>query len=87
MLVNKKYKYIYYERERPSLFDMEADPEELNDLALDPAYAEVVKNFEAQLNEILDPIAVAKAARKQQGLITKDGKDLMFDGSDASQKK
>jgi len=82
MLVNKKYKYIYYERERPSLFDMEADPKELNDLALDPAYAEILKNFEAQLNEILDPIATAKAARKQQGLITGDGKDLMFDGTE-----
>lgn len=87
MLVNKKYKYIYYERERPSLFDMEADPKELNDLALDPAYSEILKQFEVQLNEILDPLATAKAARKQQGLITDDGKDLMFDAVDTPQNK
>ncbi len=79
MLVNKKYKYIFYERERPSLFDMEADPKELKDLALDPSYAETLTTFEAQLKEILDPIETAKKARKQQGLITEDGKDLMFD--------
>ena len=87
MLVNKKYKYIYYERQRPSLFDMEADPKEMNDLALDPNYADTLKLFEAQLNEILDPIAVAKEARKQQGLITEDGKDLMFDKVDTPQTK
>lgn len=79
MLANKKYKYIYYERNRPSLFDMEADPQEVNDLALDPAYAEQLKAFEAQLYTILDPVAVAVSARKQQGLITADGKDLMFE--------
>ena len=79
MLVNKQYKYIYYERERPSLFDMEADPQEMNDLALDPQYADIIKEFEAELNQLLDPIKVAQKARKQQGLITEDGKDLMFD--------
>jgi choline-sulfatase len=79
MLANKKYKYIYYERNRPSLFDMEADPQEVNDLALDPTYAERLKMFEAELRSILDPVETAKLARRQQGLITADGKDLMFD--------
>lgn len=79
MLVNKKYKYIYYERERPSLFDIENDPQELNDLALDPNYAEILAGFEKELYEMLDPVKVAKDARMQQGLITEDGKDLMFD--------
>ncbi len=87
MLVNKKYKYIYYERQRPSLFDLEADPQEMNDLALDPRYAEVLNGFQAELNEILDPIAVAKEARKQQGLITEDGIDLMFENEDEPQMK
>ena len=82
MLVNKKYKYIYYERDRPSLFDMEADPKELNDLALNPSYSEIIKKFEAELNTILDPIKIAREARMQQGMITPDGKDLMFDKVD-----
>lgn len=82
MLANKKYKYIYYERETPSLFDMEADPKELNDLALDPSYAVTLKMFESELNKILDPIETAREARMQQGLITEDGNDLMFDKVD-----
>jgi choline-sulfatase len=79
MLVNKKYKYIYYERNRPSLFDMESDPQELNDLALNPAFSKKIKEFETELNSILDPIKVAKQARKDMGLITEDGRDLIFD--------
>ena len=67
MLTNKKFKYIYYERNRPSLFDMEADPQELNDLALDPHYAETLKMFESELNKMLDPIETARLARKDQG--------------------
>ncbi len=81
MLANKQYKYIYFERDRPSLFDLEADPNELKDLALDPAYAGTIKEFEAELNRLLDPVKVARAARAAQGLITADGKDLMFDAS------
>ncbi len=87
MLVNKKYKYIYYERERPSLFDIEADPKELNDLALDPKYSKTLKKFEDELNKMLDPVEIAHEARKQQGLITPDGKDLMFEKVDISQEE
>ncbi|RTE55470.1 DUF4976 domain-containing protein [Arenibacter aquaticus] len=78
MLANKKYKYIYYERNRPSLFDMEEDPKELNDLALNPSYAEKLKEFKAKLHTMIDPIKVAQLARKDQGLITEDGKELIF---------
>lgn len=81
MLATKQYKYIYYERDRPSLFDMQADPHELHDLALEPACAEIIKTFEAELNRMLDPVGVARAARMDQGLITAEGKDLMFDAA------
>lgn len=87
MLANKKYKYIYYERERPSLFDMESDPKELNDLALKPSHTQTLKMFEAELNNMLDPIKTAREARTQQGLITSEGKDLMFDNVDVEQEK
>ena len=87
MLANKKYKYIYYERENPSLFDMETDPKELNDLASDATYAETIKVFKTKLSTILDPVATAKEARMHQGLITTNGKDLMFERSKIPQPK
>ncbi|RMF93572.1 MAG: hypothetical protein D6741_13535, partial [Planctomycetota bacterium] len=79
MLANKQYKYIYYEGYRPSLFDESADPEEVHDLALDPAHAETVKQFETMLNAMLDPVEVAKQARRDEGLITPDGRDLLLE--------
>lgn len=78
MLVNKQYKYIYYERDRPSLFDIENDPKELNDLALNPEYANKIKEFETELKNRIDPIKVAKMARKHQHLINDEGQELIF---------
>ena len=57
---------------------MEADPKELNDLTLDPSYAETLIMFEAELSKMLDPVETAKLARKYHGLITADGKGLIF---------
>ncbi|CAH8293822.1 choline-sulfatase [Mariniflexile fucanivorans] len=78
MLVNEKYKYIYYERDRPSLFDMENDPKELNDLALNDDYSYKLKEFETELKNRIDPVKVAQMARKYHKLITDDGKELIF---------
>ena len=35
--------------ERAMLFDLEADPDELNDLGTDPAHAEVIRDLRAEL--------------------------------------
>jgi len=82
MLTNKKYKYIWYERDRPGLFDMEVDPHELHDLALDPAYSATLKYFETELNRLMDPTKTAREARKQQGLFSPDGRDFIFEKPD-----
>ena len=39
MIRHGKYKYVHYVAYPPQLFDLEADPEELRDLAGEPAYA------------------------------------------------
>ncbi|MEJ2432217.1 MAG: alkaline phosphatase family protein [Pseudolabrys sp.] len=38
MIRDKRWKYVHCEGFRPMLFDLESDPQELNDLGADPAY-------------------------------------------------
>lgn len=40
MIFDGRWKYIHVEKMRPILFDLETDPQELVDLASDPAYAD-----------------------------------------------
>jgi hypothetical protein len=39
MVVDKRWKYMHAPGFRPMLFDLETDPQELNDVGADPAYA------------------------------------------------
>jgi arylsulfatase A-like enzyme len=39
MVTDGRWKYVHYEHFSPQLFNLEADPSELQDLALDPEYA------------------------------------------------
>ena len=41
MACNKRWKYVYFDHFRPILFDLLEDPDELVDLGIDPAYADV----------------------------------------------
>ncbi|MBN9425499.1 MAG: sulfatase-like hydrolase/transferase [Burkholderiales bacterium] len=66
MLRKGRWKFHYYVRHRPELFDLDADPEELNDLAGDPAHADVVRQMEAELRRICDPEAVDALAKQDQ---------------------
>ena len=66
MLRNGHYKYIHYVGHGAELFDMAADPEELNDLSLDPEYQSLIGEFEKQLRDRLDPEAVDAQAKKDQ---------------------
>ena len=67
MIRHGQYKYIHYVGLPPMLFDLDADPNERNDLGRNPQYAEVVRECEARLRAIVDPDAADAQARADQG--------------------
>ena len=70
MVRKGRWKYHYYVRFQPELFDLQDDPEELQDLAGNPAYAHVLRDMEAELRRICDPEAVdARCKQDQQRMI------------------
>jgi choline-sulfatase len=82
MLRRGDYKYTYYVNDRPSLYNLADDPREMNDLAGDPKYAEVLKEFESLLRGITDPEAVSLQAKRDLGLIGKNGEDYTLSLTD-----
>jgi choline-sulfatase len=66
MLRFGRWKYVHYEGYRPQLFDLEADPGETRDLALDPAHAATLAEGERRLHAICDPAAVNARAFADQ---------------------
>jgi choline-sulfatase len=66
MLRRGRYKYIHYVRHLPELFDLQADPEELHDLADNPDYATVLQDMKAALLAICDPEAMDALAKQDQ---------------------
>jgi choline-sulfatase len=74
MLRFGRYKYCHYVAHRPQLFDLEADPEELTDLASDSRHAALVAEGERRLRVVLDPEAVdARAKARQAELLASFG--------------
>jgi choline-sulfatase len=68
MLRTLRHKYVHYVNAPPQLFDLVADPEELHDLAGDPAHAGLLREMEARLRAILDPDAVDAEAKAAQAV-------------------
>jgi choline-sulfatase len=68
MIRHGKWKYVYFVRypDRPELFDLEADPEELRDLGTDHKFAEVRKACHERLLAILNPEEVDRRAKRRQ---------------------
>lgn len=66
MIRDGRYKYVHYVAYPPQLFDLEADPEELCDLASDPAFGEVLARCEGKLRGLIDPEAVDRRAKERQ---------------------
>ena len=60
------HKLNYYVGHEPELFDLRADPEELNDVAGTGAYAETRADMISELRSIVDPDAADRAARENQ---------------------
>ena len=74
MLRKGRFKYHHYVGHPPELFDLEADPEELTDLAPDSAFASVLAEYEALLRGIVDPEdADRRAKADQRALIESHG--------------
>lgn len=49
MLRDDRWKYVEYQGYRPQLFDLQADPRELNDLGADPAHEDVCRKLHERL--------------------------------------
>lgn len=74
MIRHGRYKYVHYAAYAPQLFDLERDPEELRDLAGDPAHAAVLDECRARLYAMCDPAEVdARAKRRQAELLEAAG--------------
>lgn len=68
------YKYVHYEGYRPQLFDLDADPGEASDLALQPGHEAIMAEGERRLRAICDPAEVtARAFADQQARIESFG--------------
>ena len=64
------WKYVTYVGERPQLFDLERDPEEVDDLWDHPEHQSVLRELDAELRSICDPLEVnARAFSDQQARI------------------
>lgn len=61
-----RYKYVYYANEKPQLFDLESDPDELRDLADDPAYADVLGKMDAGLRDVADVDELELRSKEEQ---------------------
>lgn len=69
-----RWKLVHYEGERPQLFDLKTDPQELNDLGASPAHRETIAALTAGLREIVEPSdADARAFADQADLIDRLG--------------
>jgi choline-sulfatase len=68
MIRHGNWKYVYFVRypDRPQLFDLQNDPEELKDLAGDPKYENTKKECHERLRGILDPEEVDRRAKRRQ---------------------
>jgi choline-sulfatase len=74
MIRKGPYKYVHYVGLPPQLFDLDLDPDEVDDRGSDPRYAGVSADCEALLRRVLDPEAVnAQAFADQEARIAAIG--------------
>lgn len=58
MVRRDRWKYVYYDGEGESLFDMEADPQEIHDLAQSPEHQKICDSMRAEAMQGWDPAAI-----------------------------
>lgn len=66
MLRDRRWKYVHWVGHDPQLFDMQADPHELTNLAERPDHQDRVADFRRRLAAICDPAATDTAAKTDQ---------------------
>ena len=78
------WKYVHYEGYPAQLFNLKADPDELTDVAGDPANKALMAELEKELRNICDPAAVDKAARETQArmIVENGGKEAIIKRGD-----
>jgi len=79
-----KYKYVHYVAYAPQLFDLQADPEEIHDLADDPAHAGMLAACRERLYGLCDPEEVDRHAKARQAelLAANGGRQAVIDRGD-----
>ena len=65
----EEFKYVHYIAYPPQLFDLARDPEELTDLAGDPAYCSVLREARGRLRSLCNPDEVDAAAKRRQSAL------------------
>ena len=74
MIRKGRYKYIHYVGFEPELYDLENDPQELDNLATDPSHRPIIEEYEADLRAIVDPeVADEQAYQAQTALVEEFG--------------
>jgi choline-sulfatase len=61
-----RFKYVHYTKYPPQLFDLAADPDELDDIAGNPAHAADLRRCRDALAAICDPAKVDGRVRARQ---------------------
>ena len=69
MIRKGPFKYIHYVSFAPELFNLETDPEEMNNLSGIPKYSEIVEQFKTILEGIVDPEKIDVQAKKDQAVL------------------
>jgi choline-sulfatase len=69
MIRHGRFKYVHYVKYRPQLFDLDADSEELIDLAGEAAYREVLAECRQRLLGLCDPDDVDRRAKARQAVL------------------
>ncbi|MFZ5691716.1 MAG: sulfatase-like hydrolase/transferase [Pseudomonadota bacterium] len=81
MVRRDRWKYHYYVRHAPELFDLETDPEETVNLAASPEHSTVLARMHEALLAVCDPEAVDREAKRDQAALIErlGGPEMAFD--------
>jgi choline-sulfatase len=85
MIRRDHYKYVYSQPDPPQLFDLAADPDELNNIADQPAYRELCRHFKDEiianwnLEEIHQQVLASQRRRKLVDRALRQGTNSPWD--------